>query len=172
MLMGVVAGGSEGHGAVAVYLTVYVMMNIGAFAVVSVVDRSAGSEDIKVYRGLGRRAPLLALAMAVFLVSLTGLPPTAGFVGKLYLFAALVKHGGFWFMALAVVGVLNSVVSFYFYARVLKTMYLESPGDDRTIVELANPAAALAVGLAVPTLVLGIFWQPLAEVARWSSALF
>jgi len=172
MLMGVMAAGAEGIGAVAVYLSVYVMMNIGAFAVVSAVDRSAGSEDISVYRGLGRRAPALAIAMAVFLVSLAGLPPTAGFVGKLYLFAALVKHGGFWYIALAVIGALNSVVSLYFYARVLKAMYFESAAGEQPAISLATPAGALAMVLAVPTLALGIFWQPLAAIATWSASFF
>ncbi|MBI2889425.1 MAG: NADH-quinone oxidoreductase subunit N [Nitrospirae bacterium] len=172
MLMGVVAGGREGPGAVAVYLAVYLIMNIGAFAVVSAVDRSAHSEDIGVYHGLGRRAPLLALAMAVFLLSLTGLPPTAGFVGKLYLFASLIHHGGFWYVLLAVVGVLNSVVSLYFYARVLRAMFLESAAGEPAPVSLANSAAALAVVLAVPTLALGIFWQPLAAIANFSGSLF
>jgi NADH-quinone oxidoreductase subunit N len=184
LLMGVVAGGSQGRGALVVYLTVYVMMNIGAFAVVSAVDRARGSEDISAYRGLGRRSPLLAVAMAVFLVSLAGLPPTAGFVGKLYLFAALIKHGGFWYVTLAVVGVVNSVVSLYFYARVLKAIYFESPAGDvdgdadgaragePKAVGMASSAAMLAVGLAGATLVLGIFWQPLAEMATWSGSLF
>ena len=172
MLMGVVAGGSQGLGAVALYLAVYLIMNIGAFAVVSAVDRSAGSEDISVFRGLGRRSPVLALAMAVFLVSLTGLPPTAGFVGKLYLFAALVKAGGAWYWTLAVIGVLNSVVSLFFYARVLRAMYFESADGEQPAIRLATPAGAIAVVLAVPTLALGIFWQPLASLATWSGSLF
>jgi NADH-quinone oxidoreductase subunit N len=172
MLMGVVAGGRDGFGAIAVYLAVYLMMNIGAFAVVSAVDRSANSEDISVFRGLGSRSPALALAMGIFLVSLTGLPPTAGFVGKLYLFAALVKNGGFWYIALAVIGVLNSVVSLYFYARVLKAMYLESSEGQQPAVSMATPAAAMAVILAIPTLALGIFWSPLAALASSAASLF
>jgi NADH-quinone oxidoreductase subunit N len=168
ILMGVAVGKSDGTSAAVLYLVVYLLMNLGAFAVVSAVDRAAGSEDIKVYYGLGRKAPVLALVMAVFLFSLTGLPPTAGFIGKLYLFAALIKNGGFWFVMLAVVGIINSVVSLYFYARVLRAMYLEKPSDVSTHYSQKNPAAVLAVVLAVPVLILGIFWQPLATLASWS----
>jgi NADH-quinone oxidoreductase subunit N len=172
ILMGVAVGKSDGTTASVLYLVVYLLMNVGAFAVVSAVDRAAGSEDIKVYYGLGRKAPLLAVVMAVFLFSLTGLPPTAGFIGKLYLFAALIKNGGFWFIMLAVVGIFNSVVSLYFYARVLRAMYFEKPGDLPTERSQTNPAAVLAVVLAVPVLILGIFWQPLAILASWSAGAF
>ena len=172
ILMGVAVGKSDGTAAAVLYLLVYLLMNLGAFAVVSAVDRAAGSEDIKVYYGLGRKAPILALVMAVFLFSLTGLPPTAGFIGKLYLFAALIKNGGFWFIMLAVVGIFNSVVSLYFYARVLRAMYFEKPSDSPTEYAQRNPAAVLAVVLAIPVLILGIFWQPLATLANWSAGAF
>jgi len=178
LLMGVVAGGKEGFTAVVMYLAIYVLMNIGAFAVVSVIDRSTGSEDIAMFRGLAGRAPLLALVMAVFLFSLTGLPPTAGFVGKLYLFVALIKVGGeshgasVWYIALALVGVVNSVVSLYFYARVLRAMYIEKFEGEAKPVRLWNAAGAVAVALAVPTLVFGIFWEPLAVMARTAANVF
>ncbi len=172
ILMGVVAGGQDGFEGVALYLAVYVLMNMGAFAVVSAVDRAIGSEDIKDYSGLGKRAPLLALVMVIFLVSLTGLPPTAGFVGKLYLFSALLAKGGTWFYLLAVVGIINSVISLFYYARVMKAMYLESPTGATTHVGSLNSAGALATILAIPTLLLGIFWQPLAVLATWSVSFF
>lgn len=170
LLLGVVVGGAIGVRAVTLYLAVYAVMNMGAFAVVSAVDRATGSERIADYRGLGKRSPLLALAMVVLLVSLTGLPPTAGFVGKLYLFSALLEHGGPWYWALALLGVLNSVVSLFYYARVMKAMYLEAAPEGAKPVTARSAAGAVAVALAIPTLVFGVFWQPLAEAASWSAS--
>jgi NADH-quinone oxidoreductase subunit N len=170
LLLGVVVGGPAGVQAITLYLAVYVVMNMGAFAVVSAVDRATGSERIADYRGLGKRSPLLALAMVVLLVSLTGLPPTAGFVGKLYLFSALLEHGGPWYWALALLGVLNSVVSLFYYARVMRAMYLEAAPEGAKPVAARNAAGAVAVALSVPTLVFGVFWQPLAEAASWSAS--
>ena len=172
MLMGVVAGGVDGFESVTLYMAVYVFMNMGAFAVVSAVARSTGSEDIRDYRGLGWRAPWLAIVMVIFLVSLTGLPPTAGFIGKLYLFAALLAKGGTWFYVLAVVGIINSVISLFYYARVMKAMYLEKAPADAEPVRGVNSASVLASVMAVPTLLLGIFWQPLAVLASWSARFF
>jgi len=172
ILMGVTAGGQEGFEAVSLYMAVYLIMNMGAFAVVSLVEKASGSEELQFFRGLGKRAPLLALIMTIFLISLAGLPPTAGFIGKLYLFAALLERGGFWFLMLALVGVTNSVVSLYFYARVLKSMYMEKPEADLPTIPIRNPAAITATALSFATLFLGLFWQPLATAARWSATLF
>src|SRR4029079_16675917 len=93
--------------------------------VMAVAEQSDGDETIGAFRGLGRRAPIVAAGMAVFLFSLTGLPPMAGFIGKFYLFAALLKAGGPWNWTVAVVGVLNSVISLFYYARVVRAMFLE-----------------------------------------------
>jgi NADH-quinone oxidoreductase subunit N len=174
ILMGVTAGGKAGFEAVAVYLAVYVVMNMGAFAVVAAVSRKSGSEDIGVFRELGKREPFLAVLMVVFLISLTGLPPTAGFIGKLYLFKALIQHGGYWFMVLAVVGIFNSVISLYYYARVMRAMYFEKAEEELQAVpgSAAGPAAGVALVLAVLTMFLGIFWQSLAQAAQWSAAMF
>jgi len=172
VLMGVTAGGRDGFEAVSLYMIVYLIMNMGAFAVVSAVDRSAGSEEMRVYRDLGRRAPLLGAVLAVLLISLTGLPPTAGFIGKLYLFAALIHKGGYWFVALAVVGIANSVVSLFYYARVLKAMYIEKDTDNLPRVSQRNTATAVATVLSILTLIFGVFWQPLAAAAQWSAMLF
>jgi NADH-quinone oxidoreductase subunit N len=172
MLMGVVAGGIDGFESVAMYMAIYVMMNMGAFAVVSAVDRATGSERIQDYRGLGKRAPWLAITMVIFLVSLTGLPPTAGFIGKLYLFAALVGKGGTWYWALAMVGIANSVVSLFYYARVMRAMYLDKAPEGAGPVRGFNSAGLLATVMAVPVLVLGVFWQPLAVMASWSARFF
>jgi NADH-quinone oxidoreductase subunit N len=173
ILIAVVAGGQKGFEAVAVYMTVYLIMNIGAFAIVSAVSRTTGSEDISAFKDLGRRKPLLGILMVIFLVSLTGLPPTAGFVGKLYIFMALVQKWDYWFMILAVIAVFNSVISLYYYARIMKAMYFDKPEKEITYVDANTaPATAVAVVMGALTLLLGLFWQPLAQAATWSASIF
>ena len=168
LLMGLAAASTAGVQGILVYLIVYVLMNVGAFLVIIAVARVNGSEDISAFRGLGSKAPIAALALTIFLFSLTGIPPFAGFAGKYLLFAAVVRQGGFWYVLLAVIGVLNSAVSLFYYARIIKAMYLEEPTDQRP---LAVPAlyTGVLVALAVPVLVLGIYWAPL---VRWASAAF
>jgi NADH-quinone oxidoreductase subunit N len=150
------------------YLAVYVFMNLGAFAVVIALREKVGNEeDIENYKGIGLRAPLLGVSMAIFLFSLTGLPPFAGFVGKFFLFAAVIDAKLYW---LAVVGILNSVVSLYYYARILKAMFLTSVDEEvrKRPVGLATAHSAILVVLAAPTLLLGIFWGPLADLVNRS----
>jgi NADH-quinone oxidoreductase subunit N len=132
----------------------------------AVAEKSGGDETIAAFRGLGGRAPVVALMMALFLFSLTGLPPFAGFIGKFYLFAALVKAGGPWNWMVAVVGVLNSVISLFYYARVVRAMFLEK-GETGAPTLVRPLFGAASVALAVPTLVLGIYWAPVYDfVAR------
>src|SRR5262249_46864349 len=119
LLMGFAALNRESLSAILFYLVVYAIMNVGAFAVVAAVADQLGVEDLKTYSGLGRRGgkgTYFAILMTIFLLSLTGLPPMAGFVGKFYLFGAVMKSGLYW---LAIVGVLNSVVSLYYYFRIV-----------------------------------------------------
>ncbi|AUX26213.1 NADH-quinone oxidoreductase subunit N [Sorangium cellulosum] len=167
MLLGFSVFSDAGVAAIAFYLVTYCFMNLGAFLVVmAVAEESGGDEALPAFRGLGHRAPLVAAAMAVFLISLTGLPPTAGFVGKFYLFSALITAGGAWSWVLAVVGVLNSVVSLFYYARVLRAMYLEK-GDRAEPAPLRPLLGATACAFAVPTLLLGVAWGPVYDfVAR------
>jgi NADH-quinone oxidoreductase subunit N len=166
MLMGFVVLSSRGVLAVLFYLGVYLVMNLGAFFVVIVVAKQARGEDISHYRGLVWRSPFLAVAMAVFLFSLIGLPPSAGFIGKLYLFAAVIREKYYW---LAVVGVLNAVVGLYYYARILKAMFLERVEFEGRLAVPA-PALALLIALIIPTVGLGIWWTPLISLASRSLA--
>src|SRR5947208_8955265 len=168
LLMGLAAASTAGVQSILVYLIVYVLMNVGAFLVIIAVARVTGSEDITDFRGLGSKAPIAAFALTVFLFSLTGIPPFAGFVGKYLIFAAVVQRGGFWNVLLAVIGVLNSAVSLFYYARIIKAMYLEDAVDERP---LAVPAVytGLLVALAVPVLALGLYWAPL---VRWAANAF
>lgn len=160
LLMGIAAGGSLGLRSVLFYLPVYLFMNMGAFAVVAIVAGAGGGETIRDYNGLGGRVPVVALTMALFLFSLIGLPPFAGFVGKVYLFAAVIDRKIYW---LAVVAAINTVISLAYYLRVVKAMYLE-PGRDSSRLRVTLNQHGLLVVLAIPTLGLGLYWQPLALV--------
>src|SRR5258706_10039897 len=156
LLMGLAAASTAGVQSILIYLMVYVLMNVGAFLVVIVVSRVTGGEDIGDFRGLGTKAPLAALALTIFLFSLTGIPPFAGFVGKYLVFAAVVQHGGFWYILLAVIGVLNSAVSLFYFARIIKAMFLEDALHERPMSVPAIYTGVL-VALAVPGLLPGLF---------------
>ena len=167
ILMGFVVLSHEGLRAMLFYLVVYYVMNLGAFWVVMVVANVTGREDLDAYRGLAWRGGAIpAVALGVFLFSLTGLPPLAGFIGKFYIFAAVIK-AKFYFLAL--VGVLNSVVSLYYYAGVVRAMFLDAPAEDAPVVRL-DPfnGGAIAI-LCVFTLYLGIFFGDLVEFADASA---
>ena len=171
ILMGVAAASETGSQSVALYLVVYLFMNLGAFLVVGIVGRLSGSESIFEYRGLSARAPFAAVAFAVFLFSLTGLPPLAGFVGKFHLFKALVDRGGSWQITLAIVGLLNSAVSLYYYARIVKAMFLDKPHTEERIAVPAsyNLLLGALVGLV---LVFGVYFDGLRQLAGSSVVLF
>ncbi len=169
MLMGVVVLSDQGIAAVLIYFMMYLFMNLGAFFVVMLVANKTGSEDISAYRGLGYRAPLIGVAMAIFLVSLTGLPPTAGFIGKLYLFVALLEAKWIW---LAVVGALNSVISLYYYARVLRYMFLRDPEGQTSSITLQRSEAILLLVFVIPTLLFGLYFGPLVDLANASVQMF
>jgi len=172
IMMGLASGTNIGNQSVLIYLTIYLFMNVGAFLVVVAVAHGGRSESIFEYRGLGKRTPFAAIALAVFLFSLTGLPPLAGFVGKFYLFAAVIvkaraSHGidatGWW--GLALIGVLNSAISLFYYARVVRAMFLEKPVEE-TKVEIPLTYSGLLVGLVAAVLVFGVWWSPIADAAQ------
>jgi NADH-quinone oxidoreductase subunit N len=167
MLMGFVLLTPAGLKAILFYLVVYLFMNLGAFYVVVLVANGTGSEDIADYSGLGSRAPFAAVSLAIFLFALTGIPPFSGFIGRVYLFAEVINRGVYW---LAVVAALNSVVSLYYYARIVKVMFLEDPKESAELPVQAFPRAVISL-LAIPTLVLGIYWEPVARVAANSVRL-
>ncbi len=161
MLMGFVLLTPDGLKAILFYLVVYLFMNLGAFYVVILVANRTRSEDIADYSGLGSRAPFAAVSLAIFLFALTGIPPFSGFIGKVYLFAEVINRGVYW---LALVAAINSVVSLYYYARIVKVMFLEDPRDTGEFAVPAFPRAVLCL-LAIPTLVLGVYWEPVIRVA-------
>lgn len=168
MLMGVVVMNDIGVSAVLTYFFVYMIMNLGAFIVVMFIADKAGTEDIEGYNGMGYRTPFLAVALTIFLVSLAGLPPTAGFIGKFYVFAAVLKSNYVW---LAVVGIINSVIGLFYYAKVFRNMFLRtSENEDKFSASL--PGLLLVIATVVPTLIFGIWWSPIAEWAKNSVAMF
>ena len=169
MLMGVVLLSDKGIAAVLIYFVMYLFMNLGAFYVVMLVANKTGSEDISAYKGLGYRSPLLATAMGLFLVSLTGLPPTAGFVGKFYLFSAVLDSRWVW---LAVVGAVNSVISLYYYARVLRYMFLRDSEDQSGRLHILRSEAIILLMLTVPTLLFGLYFAPIVDLANASVRMF
>lgn len=171
-LMGVVLLTQNGINATMFYLVAYYLMNLGAFLVVIIVQELIGSERLQDYCGLGYRAPVVAVCMTVFLFSLTGLPVTIGFIGKFYLLAAVLQ-GDSQFYWLAVVAIINTVISLYYYARIFKAMYLETPAAPVTErLAVSWPAMALLAILAVPTLVLGIAFGPLYDLTKASVKFF
>ena len=122
LLMAMAAGNDIGKGAMLFYLLTYALTSVGAFGVTALVaTRDRSNDDLSDYAGLSTRQPLLALLLTIFLLSLGGFPPTAGFIGKWYLFNAAVTAGDY---GLAIIGVLSSVVSVYFYLRVVVMMYM------------------------------------------------
>jgi NADH-quinone oxidoreductase subunit N len=166
LLIGVVAGTPRGVTAMLIYLMVYSFMQLGAFAVIILLRRQdVVGDELKDFSGLAFRNPFAAFAMLLFMLSLGGIPPTAGFMGKFWLFGAAIESGYIW---LAVIGVLNSAISLYYYIRVVVFMYLkkETTGSEPT----TSPALALTLAVAVfATLLLGIYPRLLFDVADASA---
>jgi NADH-quinone oxidoreductase subunit N len=165
LLMGVAVGTPQALRAVLVYAPIYLLMNLGAFLAVLIVRARTGSENVSALRGLGQRSPLLAIGLTICLFSLTGVPPFAGFIGKFYLFAATLEVRTPFFYVVAALGLVNSVISLYYYLRLVKAMFLERAPGGAPEVPVSAPALALLAVLAVPTLVLGVWWAPLADLA-------
>jgi NADH-quinone oxidoreductase subunit N len=164
MLVGLVAGGMPGASAVLFYLLAYVFTTVGTFGVLTVCER-AGHEAVEVgdYAGLGRRSPLLALVLSLFLLSLVGIPPLAGFVGKFYVFGSAVRAGYIW---LAVIAVLNSAVAAYYYLRVIVYMYMREP-DEASATYVPSFAGVLALTISLVGIVLlGVAPGPFVDLAQ------
>jgi len=163
-LVGVVAWNQVGMSAILFYMLVYTFMNIGAFAVLVLAGKK-GEENLTLegFSGFGYKRPFLGVAMCIFLFALMGIPPTAGFTGKFFVFAGAVKAGYIW---LAVIGVLNSAVSLYYYLRVIVYMYFRDPKEDFAWVKLEIPAVVSIVLAIAGVLILGILPGPVMELAK------
>jgi len=167
ILIGPVVGSESGVAAVLFYSLVYACMTIGAFGMVILLARgTVRGDQIDDFSGLAQKSPVAAAVMLLFLLSLTGIPPTGGFTGKFYLFAAAVEGGYIWLVLIAVI---NSAISLYYYMRIAMVMYMrELPPQG--IVMSQSPALTLGLVLAaVLTLLLGVFPGPVLEFARHSA---
>ena len=155
---------------VMIYLFIYVFMNLGSFFIVIFVKNKTGGESFEDFEGLGWKMPIVGAFMTLFMLSLTGLPPTAGFVGKLYIFKTLVGAGSE-FLWLVVAGGVNSVISLYYYFHVVKVMFL---GGKRSDVITYPPSTmfGLMIFTAVPSLLLGLYWNPLASWVKDSLVFY
>ncbi len=169
LLMGLAAASALGFQAVLVYLVVYLFMNLGAFLVVGAIAAKTGSESIFEFRGLIKRAPFAAIAFTIFLFSLTGLPPLAGFTGKYLLFAALLERHQGWMVALAIVGAVNSAISLYYYAKIVKAMVIDRPVNDSKL-ELPRTYGVLMLGSVAALFFFGLFWSPLFDMSVKATA--
>ena len=161
LLIGFIVNTRLGLEALIVYLAAYLFMNLGAFACVVAVVQDTGRESLDAFRGLAKRSPVLAVLTTLFLLSLAGIPPLLGFVGKFLLFGAAIQAG---YVALAVVGVVNSTVALYYYVRIIREMYLQAPDSPGML----RPAPALRLAAAVcggGTLGLGLFPGTLLSLA-------
>jgi NADH-quinone oxidoreductase subunit N len=167
LMLGVAVLSDQGLMAVLVYFAIYLFMNLGAFYVVMLIANKINSEDIDDYKGLGYSLPLLGTALGIFLVSLTGLPPTAGFIGKLYIFIALVDAN---MITVAIIALLNTVVSLYYYIRVLKAMFLDRT-DRQVYINLSPLNYIVLLLLITPVLILGVYFSPLINLAKQSVQL-
>jgi NADH-quinone oxidoreductase subunit N len=163
MLLGLAVFSNQGIIAILIYFAFYMIMNLGAFLIVMLIANKLGSEEIDDYDGLGYTSPFLGVCLAIFLVSLTGLPPTAGFIGKLYLFSALIDAK---MIAVAVIAVLNTVVGLYYYIRVLKHMYLVKVKVQPVEIIPAIGPRLLVLLLVIPVLVFGVYFTPVVELAK------
>ena len=168
MLMGFAAMNYIGFYAVMFYFVIYLLMNIGAFLFVQIIYNKIGTDSIVKYRGLGRRSPFAAVMMGIFLFSLAGIPPLGGFIGKFYLFVSVIKAKLFW---LAVIGIANSVLSLYYYARIAKMMFLEDSNETEK-VPVAPAHIFLLIVLGFPVVILGVYWAPVLEFVKNYSHLF
>ncbi|HEV3204613.1 MAG TPA: NADH-quinone oxidoreductase subunit N [Gemmataceae bacterium] len=178
MMMGLASLNPEGASAVLLYLVAYLVMNLGAFAIVAFLRNQTGSEDLSSYKGMVSRAPLMTILLAIFLLSLLGLPPLAGFAAKFQIFSVLFNSGnyynaqnhpelGYLMYALLVIGGINSVISAVYYLKVLKVMILDKAeeADESRPVTVPGGSAFYGTILAVMVFVVFLAWQPLGKAS-------
>ncbi|HXN07311.1 MAG TPA: NADH-quinone oxidoreductase subunit N [Nitrospiria bacterium] len=162
-LIGLIAGGPDGTYSLMMYMLIYTVMNMGAFGVIILLHKGGfHGEEITDLTGLGKKYPFAAFMMLVFMFSLTGLPPTAGFIGKFYIFMSAVHHNLTW---LAVIGVLLSAISAYYYLKVVMVMYMKE--TDREYLLATGPGISTAlVAALIFILAVGVYPAPLIALAQ------
>ncbi len=169
-LLGMIAGNRTGYTGFVIYLFIYTIMNLGVFGCIIALRRQGIIGDrIEDLNGLMKKSPWLTVMMTIFLLSLGGIPPTAGFIGKFYLFAGLIETGNPWFVRLAILAVLMSAVSLYYYIRFIRAMYIDEEQESAPV----SPSIPLRVALgaaAILVLLIGIFPQQLINLTQKAAA--
>jgi NADH-quinone oxidoreductase subunit N len=171
IMMGMVALSENGARGMMIYLLAYLFMNLGAFLVVTLIHNQDGTFDLRDYPGLYRRAPFLTAAMAIFLLSLMGIPPLIGFMGKLYVFAAIIERGPvfYWY---AVVAAVNAAIAAFYYARILKTMIIDAGNEDRPAFTLPALDQLAILALVAANVLPLLWWGQVEGWARKSLSLY
>jgi NADH-quinone oxidoreductase subunit N len=169
VIVGLVTFTPEGLGAAMFYLFMYVLTNIAAFGVIVLFSNRTGIDDLKALSGLSRRSPYLALAMMVALLSLGGIPPTAGFIGKFLLFKAAVDAGLWW---LALIGIVNAFIALYYYLSVLKYLYLYRSEEEEITIPVPRAATVALMVTSLGMLILGTIASPLIEWTQQAASGF
>lgn len=166
ILLGVIAGNNTGYKGVLIYLLVYTFMNLGAFLVLTSLTRKGlAGEDINDLRGLMKKSPGHALWMLIFLLSLAGIPPTAGFFGKYFIFLSLIETGHY---VLAVLGCLYAAVAIYYYMRMVKAMFIETEEEETPALSTSFGMQVALLVTGVMTLVIGVYPEPFVRLAQQS----
>jgi len=168
LLLAVAIFSNDGVIAVLVYFAIYLFMNLGAFFVVMLIANKIGSEEMDDYKGMGSSTAFLGVALSIFLLSLAGLPPTAGFIGKLYIFIALINAD---MIVVAFITLLNTVVAYYYYVRVLKNLYLVRTETSREKIQVSFGNMIVVLLLLIPVFVFGVYFTPIVNLAKNSAAI-
>ncbi|MEE8205486.1 MAG: NADH-quinone oxidoreductase subunit N [Nitrospinaceae bacterium] len=162
LLIGIVANSQDGVASILFYLGVYLFMNIGAFAIVFMLEgEGEQANSINRFKGLAKRKPYLAAAMSLFMLSLAGFPPTAGFFGKLYLFIAAIKQG---YVLISILAVVASMIAVYFYLRVIAMMYFQE-GESEEMIQTSRGMTAIVTVSSVAIVAIGLFPSKLMQLA-------
>ena len=169
LLVALASASPRGAASILFYLLVYAFINLGAFGMVIALGQREGGEYLNLtdYAGLGFRRPLLAATFAIFLLSLGGIPPTAGFAGKFYIFSAAVEAN---LIPLAFIGILNAILSLFYYLRVIRIMYADEPS--RQFGHLPRPTMIALIIAALGAVLLGLFPAPFIELAQRAVTVF
>ncbi len=163
MMLGVLVLNDIGLGTVVFYAITYVFMTLVAFYIVAFVSDVYGNDHFERFNGLVYRYPMMAIAMTITMFSLAGLPPLSGFVAKFNIFSVILAKK---YYSLAVIAALNSVVALYYYMKIIRLMMLKEPESRSPIQGFAFGNQAVIIGLSVPVVVLGIFWEKVMVVAQ------
>jgi len=169
LLLGLVAGNQTGYVGLIIYLFVYIFMNLGAWGCIIALRREQiPGDQVDDFNGLMQTNPTIAVLMTLFLISLAGIPPTAGFVGKYFLFAGLIETGNKWLTTLAVIAVVNAAISIYYYARFIKAMFM-APVVERAPLAVSPSMKTALLAAAVMVIAVGVYPSPWVNLTRMAA---